>query len=215
ATNGGMNQPRCPVGPMRPPSSTVCLVVMYVSMSLACPDGHTSRFASIVPESSAAHTAFSSMSLRLTFIPCFSRIALATAALAAEPSHGFTASVIVPLNVFAPPAAVVPVVDVLLLLLPHAASASERTTVPMTSRLRFMLSPSDREVWFCWHGWPAVALCVPRRCEPLRPTLESSDRARRRVRQSPRRLPHRARARSWSDRRRRRPPMRHLRRAPR
>ena len=72
-------------------------------MSLACPDGHTSRFASIESESSAGHTAFSSMSLSLTVMPCFSRMTFATAAFAAEPSHGFTASVIEPLNVFAPP----------------------------------------------------------------------------------------------------------------
>src|ERR1700730_5699168 len=144
-----MYQPMWPVGPIRPPSTTDFLVVMYVSMSFAWPDGHTSRFASIVPESSAAHTAFSSMSLRLTFIPCFSRMTFATAALAADPSHGFTARVIEPLNVFAPPAAVVPLVDVpFLLLLPHAANAKVRATMQRRSRvLRFMLSPSGRECW--------------------------------------------------------------------
>ena len=64
------------------------------------------------------------------------------------------------------------VVDAPLLLLPHAAAVSAMTMVPMTSRLlRFMLSPFDREVWFCWHVWLAVALDVRRRREPPQPTL--------------------------------------------
>src|SRR6185369_12872776 len=110
-------------------------------MSLACPEGHTSRFASIVPESSAGQTAFSSMSLSFTVIPCFSRTTLATAALAAEPSHGFTARVIEPLNVLAPLAPDVPAAG-LFELLEHALRPSARTTVPKRSRLlRFMLSP--------------------------------------------------------------------------
>ena len=103
-------------------------------MSFACPDGHTSRFASIESESSAGHTAFSSMSVSLTVVPCFSRMTFATAAFAAEPSHGFTASVIEPVNVFASAAFVV-VSDVPFLSLPHAASASARTIVSPRSRL--------------------------------------------------------------------------------
>src|SRR5689334_3416884 len=121
-----MYQPIWPVGPISPPSTTDFLSVMYVLMSLAWPDGHTSRFASIESESRAGHTAFSSMSLRLTFMPCFSRMTFATFAFAAEPSHGFTASVIVPLNL-PDPVGVVPVELPLLLLLLHAAIAIAST----------------------------------------------------------------------------------------
>src|ERR1700759_1358562 len=103
----------------------------------------------MLSESSAAHTAFSSMSLVLTVMPCFSRTIVATAALAAEPSHGFTASVMVPLYFFAPLPPLVGVVsdDPDLLLLLHALSARASATVPMTSRrLRFMPSPFAREL---------------------------------------------------------------------
>src|ERR1700687_807033 len=66
-------------------------------MSLAWPDGHTSRLASIWSESSPAHTAFSSMLAVFTCTPrCVSSTSLATSAQADEPSHGWTAMDTVP-----------------------------------------------------------------------------------------------------------------------
>ena len=59
----------------------------------------------MLSESSAGHDAFSSMSVSFTVIPCFSRMTFATLAFAAEPSHGFTASVMEPLSL--PPLPVV------------------------------------------------------------------------------------------------------------
>src|SRR3954470_9999660 len=102
-------------------------------MSDACPDGHTSRFASIEPESRPAHTAFSSMSFSVTFTPCFSRIALATSAFADEPSHGLTAIVTAPPHLD-PDVEPLLLLDLLPLLLPHAASTSTATAVTATTQ---------------------------------------------------------------------------------
>src|SRR6476646_10491328 len=102
-------------------------------MSDACPDGHTSRFASIEPESRPAHTAFSSMSFNVTLTPCFSRTALATSAFAAEPSHGLTAMVTAPPHLSPEPEPDEPP-DLLPLLLPHAASTTSIATVATSHR---------------------------------------------------------------------------------
>src|SRR3954466_2242854 len=113
-------------------------------MSVWCPEGHTSRLASIEPESRPAHTAFSSMSFSVTLTPCFSRIALATSALAAEPSQGFTAMVTDPPHV---PAAAEPASDapphLLPPLLPQPASPNTADATAATSHrlLLIMFSP--------------------------------------------------------------------------
>src|SRR5262249_37493342 len=147
-----------------------------------------------------------------TFMPCFSSTTFATFALAAEPSHGLTASVIVPLS-FDPPAVVVPLEPLpLLLLLLHAANASASTAIPMTiRRLPFMPSPSLPAPACSGHAGVASPCGV---CPVLLPpTLGKFGRARPPAPRSPHRLRRRARARSWSDRRRHRRPARHLRRA--
>src|SRR3954452_24933580 len=129
-------------------------------MSVWCPDGHTSRFASIEPESSPAHTAFSSMSFSATVTPCFSRTALATSAFAADPSHGLTAIVTLPPHLSPEPESDEPP-DLLPLLLPHAASTSIAAATVATSHrlLRIM----------CLSPWSASVIRHP--CAPGHPTL--------------------------------------------
>src|SRR3954463_3402422 len=112
-------------------------------MSVWCPDGHTSRLASIEPESRPAHTAFSSMSFSATVTPCFSRTALATSAFADDPSQGLPAMVTEPPHLSPEPEPDEPP-DLLPLLLPHAASTSIAAATVATSHrlLRIMcLSP--------------------------------------------------------------------------
>src|SRR6478609_2093840 len=107
-------------------------------MSVWCPDGHTSRLASIEPESRPAHTAFSSMSFSVTLTPCFSRTAFATSAFAAEPSQGLTAMVTAPLHL--PLALVEPdePPDLLPLLLPHPASTTNVATATVATSHRLL-----------------------------------------------------------------------------
>src|SRR3954471_1897270 len=108
-------------------------------MSVWCPDGHTSRLASIDPESRPAQTAFSSMSFSATVTPCFSRIAFATSAFAAEPSHGLTAIVTEPPHLDPDPELLPP--DLLPPLLPHAANTTTiaiATTATSHRLLRIM-----------------------------------------------------------------------------
>src|ERR1700694_80889 len=126
-------------------------------MSLAWPDGHTSRLASIWPESSPAQTAFSSMSTSFTVMPsCFSRMTLATLALAAEPSHGLMARVSDPPEPGAGRAAVTwgeavvtdPLETGCFLVLPHAASTrlAIRTTGTHRRKRLTVVPPSG---WCC------------------------------------------------------------------
>src|SRR6476659_3896636 len=134
-------------------------------MSDACPDGHTSRFASIDPESSPAHTAFSSMSFSAPVTPCFSRTALATSALADEPSHGLTAIVTEPPHLSPEPepeSDETP--DLLPLLLPHAASTNTAAaTVATSHRLLRIMSLSPWSVSVIrhpyGHGHPTLGCC--------------------------------------------------------
>src|SRR3954471_19038867 len=106
-------------------------------MSVWCPEGHTSRLASIEPESRPAHTAFSSMSFSATLTPCFSRIALATSAFAADPSHGLTAMVTEPPHLAPEPEPDEPP-DLLPLLLPHAATTTSIATATAATSHRLL-----------------------------------------------------------------------------
>ena len=76
-------------------SATDFFSVMYVATSAACPDGQTSRTASMSPESIPGQVAFSSMAWSVTLVLSLdSRMTLAMLALTAEPVQGLTARVI-------------------------------------------------------------------------------------------------------------------------